>query len=318
MKTSFRPSKNRLLALLNSPREHPVIIAHRGDSFHAPENTLEAGLLAWKSGAAAWEIDVQLTRDGVPVVLHDESLLRTTNVATRFAGDPRSLDGFRISDFDFGEVRSLDAGSWFVDEQGGRRSARDFNSLEQLDPARIEFYRSGQVIIPTLYEALTLTKERDWLVNVEIKSFPEQPPRLVGQVLDVIAETDTAERILISSFDHNDIVAASSADRSYAVGILTATPLHRIGTYATDLVGAETIHLSTEILGSDSVSYRRNSSSSGLRHDIVTDLKKLAIPLLVYTVNHQANGNLACHLAEIGVDGLFTDDPSGIKERFER
>src|SRR5262249_33759263 len=102
-----RRTGNRFLTLLLSERDYPVIIAHRGDSFHAPENTIEAARLGWRSGAAAWELDVQLTRDGVPVVLHDESLARTTDVATKFAGDPRGGDGFHVSDFDFSEVRTL-------------------------------------------------------------------------------------------------------------------------------------------------------------------------------------------------------------------
>src|SRR4051794_37261026 len=83
------------LRALRRPRPgRPLIIAHRGDSSHAPENTLEAALLGRDSGADAWELDVQLTRDGVPVVVHDETLLRTTDVARRFAGDPRGDDGF--------------------------------------------------------------------------------------------------------------------------------------------------------------------------------------------------------------------------------
>src|SRR5690242_16686952 len=98
-----RLSGNRFLTLLRSPRECPVIVAHRGDSYHAPENTLEAARRGWQSGAEAWELDVQLTRDSVPVVLHDESLLRTTDVAARFADDPRGRDGFRVADFDFDE-----------------------------------------------------------------------------------------------------------------------------------------------------------------------------------------------------------------------
>ena len=102
-----------------------------------------------------------------------------------------------------------------------------------------------------------MTKEQDWLVNVEIKSFPEHPPGLVERVLDVIAETDTADRVLISSFDHDDIVEARHPDRRYSLGILTATPLYRIHDYATGLVGADTVHLSTEVVGADSISYRR-------------------------------------------------------------
>ena len=86
--------------------------------------------------------------------------------------------GFRVSEFDFDEVRSLDAGSWFVAEDGPARSARAFGSLARLDPADLAHYRSGRVVIPTLSEALLFTKEHDWLVNVEIKSFPERPRRL--------------------------------------------------------------------------------------------------------------------------------------------
>ncbi len=253
-----------------------------------------------------------MTRDGVPIVLHDESLLRTTNVATRFAGDPRGRDGFRVSDFDFDEIRELDAGSWFVADQGGPRSARDFGTLDQLDPAHIEHYRSSQVFIPTLEEALILTKEQDWLVNVEIKSFPEQPPGLVDRVLEVIAETDTADRILISSFDHNDIAAARQPHRRYGLGILLATPIHRLPEYAVNMVRVNTVHVSTEVLGAESVTYRREPSPLSLRHEVVGALRARHIPLLVYSVNHQGGGDLARHLAEIGVNGLFTDDPRGL------
>ncbi len=306
-------SQNMFLALLHATRTHPLIIAHRGDSSHAPENTLEAARLGRQAGADAWELDVQLTRDGVPVVIHDESLLRTTDVAARFAGDPRGRDGFRVPDFDFEEIRTLDAGSWFVDDNGGPRSARDFGTLDRLDPADVAHFRSGSVLVPTLEEALIFTREHDWLVNVEIKSFPDHPPGLVGRVLEVIATTGTADRVLISSFDHDDVVAAHRQGRRYGLGILLATPIHRLPDYAIDFVHSETVHVSTEVLGSESVAYRRAGTAASLRHDIVAALEGRGIPTLVYTVNHQVGGNLARHLAEIGVAGLFTDDPKGLK-----
>jgi glycerophosphoryl diester phosphodiesterase len=315
MSSPSSPSQNRFLALLRSPKPHPVTIAHRGDSFHAPENTLEAARLAWEAGAAAWELDVQLTRDGVPVVLHDESLLRTTDVAARFADDPRSGDGFRVSDFDYEEVRSLDAGSWFVDDKGGARSARDFGTLDRLAPAHIEHYRSGQVFIPTLAEALILTNEQKWLVNVEIKSFPEQPPGLVERVLEVIDETTSADRILISSFDHSAIAEVRRHGRRYGLGILLAMPIHRLPEYAANMVRANTVHVSTEVLGAESVTYRRTPDAWALRSVIVAALHSRRVPVLVYTVNHQRGGNLARHLGEIGVDGIFTDDPRGLLNR---
>jgi glycerophosphoryl diester phosphodiesterase len=306
---------NRFLTRLKVSRERPLLIAHRGDSFHAPENTLEAARLGREAGADAWEFDVQMTRDGVPVILHDESLLRTTDVAAHCAGDPRIRDGFRVSDFDFDEIRTLDAGSWFVADNGALRSARDFGTLDQIGPAEIEHFRSGSVRIPTLEEALIFTREQDWLANVEIKSFPDHPPGLVERALEVIEATSTADRVLISSFDHNDVVAAREPGRRHALGILLATPIHRLHDYAIDLVGADTVHVSTEVLGSESVAYRRIREARSLRHDIVAALEERGIPVLVYTVNHQAGGELARHLAEIGVAGVFTDDPRGLKAR---
>jgi glycerophosphoryl diester phosphodiesterase len=309
--------ENRFLALLKANRDRPLIVAHRGDSFRAPENTLEAARLGWQAGAEAWELDVQSTRDGVPIVLHDESLLRTTDVAARFPDDPRGQDGYRVSDFDWEEIDHLDAGSWFVAADGRPRSARDFGSLPSLEPHWIQQYRSGSVTIPTLADALLLTRELDWLVNVEIKSFPERPPGLVERVLDAMAETDTADRVLISSFDHEDVVAANRTGREHALAILTATPLHRIHDYAVDLVGVDTVHVSTAVLGSESIAYRQQASAQGLRHEMIALLKERNIPVLVYTVNHEGGGSLAPHLAEIGVAGLFTDDPMGLKRRFE-
>ncbi len=294
-------------------RDHPVIVAHRGDSFRAPENTLEAARLALEAGATAWELDVQLTRDGVPIILHDESLLRTTDVAARFAGDPRGQGGFHVSDFDFEEVRSLDAGSWFVAALGGPSSARDFGSLDRLDPAWVEHYGSGRVIIPTLSEALIFTREHAWLVNVEIKSFPEQPRDSVRPILSVIEETQTAARVLLSSFDHRDIAAANAPNREYALGVLVMTPLHRIHEYARDLVGADTVHLSADVVGSETIRYRRHCSPQSLEVEMLADLNLAAIPALVYTVNDFRHHGLADHMAAIGVAGLFTDDPEGLK-----
>jgi glycerophosphoryl diester phosphodiesterase len=87
----------------------PAVIAHRGASFYAPESTRAAYLLARELGADYLEMDLQRTRDGVLVVVHDDTLQRTSDVARRFperAGKP-------VSDFTLAELKTLDAGSWF-------------------------------------------------------------------------------------------------------------------------------------------------------------------------------------------------------------
>lgn len=307
---------NRFLDLLQSSRNHPVVVAHRGDSFHAPENTLEAADLAHKAGADAWELDVQLTRDGVPVVLHDASLLRTTDVAARFKNDLRSTYGFRVSDFDWNEVRALDAGSWFVDKERRPRSASSFGTLDRIEQARVDHFRSGRVVVPTLADALNFTKECDWLVNVEIKSFPECQPGLLDRVLEVVAQSDTGLQVLISSFDHEDLAASNRSGRDYALGILTWTPLYRIQEYAKSIVRVDTVHLSAASLGSESVRYRRERTARALKGEVVAGLKAERIPILAYTVNDHGPDSLAEHLAQLGTDGLFTDDPTGLGRYF--
>src|SRR5262249_51518956 len=159
-------------------RPRPLIIAHRGDSFHAPENTLDAARSGWHAGADAWELDVQLTRDGIPVVLHDESLARTTDVARRFAGDPPAPAAFPVALFDLDEIRVLDAGHWFLDPSGPPRSAAFYGTLEALPDDDRERFGSGAVRVPTLAEALEFTSQVDWLVNVELKSSPSTSLRL--------------------------------------------------------------------------------------------------------------------------------------------
>ena len=208
------------------------MIAHRGDSFHAPENTIEAARLGHEAGADGWEFDTRLTRDGAVVVLHDASLLRTTDVALRFAGDPRAASGFLVADFDLDEIGRLDAGGWFLEPQGGHRGASAFGTLDRLPADLRDRYASGAVRVPTLAEALEWTRSRDWLANVELKADLVDGPALVAAVLAEIDGAGATLDVLVSSFDH-DLVATVVRERpEVATGLLTAHPLHRPERYA--------------------------------------------------------------------------------------
>lgn len=107
-------------------------------------------------------------------------------------------------------------------------SARDFGTLASLDQSALEHFASGRVVIPTLEEDIVFTKRHDWLVNVEIKSFPERPRDSVEPILNVIAATETASQVLISSFDHRDVAAANRPGRLYGLAILAMTPLFQV------------------------------------------------------------------------------------------
>ncbi|MFJ4109828.1 glycerophosphodiester phosphodiesterase [Oerskovia enterophila] len=85
------------------------VVAHRGNSSVAPQNTLAAFEAAWRAGADSIELDVQLTADGEVVVIHDDTLDATTDGSGR-------VDGLPLAD-----VRAVDAGSWFAPAYAGQR-----------------------------------------------------------------------------------------------------------------------------------------------------------------------------------------------------
>lgn len=306
-----RGGGNRFLDALAGAPGRPLVLAHRGDSAHAPENTREAAALGRRAGADGWEFDVQLTRDGVPILLHDPSLARTTDVAGVFAGDSRADLGYLAAEFTLDEIRRLDAGSWFVDPAGGPRSASAFGTLGGLDPADRAAFGSGRVRVPTLDEALMLTAELDWLANVEVKSGHDGDFALLDAVLAAIARLGVADRVLVSSFDHAEVARAASSGTGVATGVLAATPLDRPGAYVRRL-GADAYHASAGALGAGGVAYLRGRTARALRVTDLDECRGLGVPVLAYTVNECGPGRMAGHLAEAGVAGLFTDDPRAV------
>jgi glycerophosphoryl diester phosphodiesterase len=146
----------------------PVNFAHRGASGRAPENTLEAFRLAVEAGAGGLELDVHMTRDGEIVVIHDETVDRTTDGSGAVAG------------MTLGELRNLDAGYRFSPDGGSTYP-----------------YRGRGFRIPTLaevYEELPGV-----CVNIDIK---EPQPGAENAVLQVIREANTGERSLVVSDGH--------------------------------------------------------------------------------------------------------------------
>ena len=271
-----------------------MILAHRGDSFLAPENTLEAARLGLESGADGWELDVQLTRDGVPVVFHDPSLTRTTDVSRTFAGDPRQATGFLVADFTAAEIARLDAGSWFVDPSGGPRSAAGFGTIDRLCEPLRALYASGRVRVPTLVEALAITSDLDALVNVEIKPTSGEKVAVVDAVLSEIRAARVEDLVTVSSFDHEVVSLIAARAPEVATGALVESlPESDLAAWLRS-IGADALHAPASVIG---------PSTEG-------------VPTLVYTVNDARPTGLAWQLSEKRVAGLFTDDPTSMAIRF--
>ncbi|HUJ74233.1 MAG TPA: glycerophosphodiester phosphodiesterase [bacterium] len=144
------------------------VIAHRGESGAAPENTLPAFERALRCGADGVEFDVQASQDGVPVVIHDERLERTTN-GTGWVGEQT-----------WDQLQALDAGSWFGAGFAGAR-------------------------LPRLAEVLSLFRGSGMTIHVELKTDRVPYAGLVRRVVDLVRDLGVAGQVLLSSFNHNSL-----------------------------------------------------------------------------------------------------------------
>lgn len=159
-------------------------IAHRGNSWDAPENTIAAIERAIADGADYIELDVRHTADGVLVLKHDRDMLRV-------AGDPRA-----IWEIPYEELRALDAGSWFSPAFAG-------------EP------------VPTLAEAIEVIRGRAGLY-LEPKGAP-QMPNLVPMILQELAEFDLLEETIFASLDVQDLVQAKQRQPEVRASLLVHT-----------------------------------------------------------------------------------------------
>src|SRR5918911_3997990 len=134
---------------LEQERGRVWVVGHRGAMGHCPENTPASFERGLELGADWIELDVHLSRDGALVVIHDETVDRTTN------------GHGAVRDHTLAELEALDAGSWFGADYAGQR-------------------------IPTLDEVLTWARRRDTIVDIEIKNAPVYYPGIEAAVVEAL------------------------------------------------------------------------------------------------------------------------------------
>ena len=167
------------------------VIAHRGASGYAPENTLPAFELAVGQGADAFELDVRLSRDGAPVVFHDPTLERTTDLAGPVRG--RTL----------ADLRAADAGYRFTPDRG-----------------RTQPFRGAGVRIPTLAEVLWSFPAVPVLVEVK-------EPEVQEAVRRVLLEEGAVERCVVASEDAGALKAFQEAPFAFGASAPEIAALYR-------------------------------------------------------------------------------------------
>lgn len=282
-----------------SDARQKLLIAHRGASAYAPEHTRAAYELAIAQGADYVEQDLGVTKDGVLVCLHDDSLERTTNVEEvfpdRFVETEAGVRRWMLADFTLAEVKRLDAGSWFDPRFAGER-------------------------ILTWDEAVDVVRGRAGLYP-EMKS----PARYRQRGLDMVALVAAAlERtgfarpaagarspLILQSFDPQ--VLQEMAARLPTVPRVLLVDAGMAGTWVSD-AGLERVRTFAQGIGP--------AKGILLAHpEVVARARAAGLSVTPYTFRSASTGKfpdvtaeMRYFLYELGVDAVFTDNP----DRFPR
>lgn len=229
------------------------LYAHRGASAEAPENTLAAFRRAVEVGADGIELDVHLSADGIPVVIHDETLERTTDGTGPVAA------------WSSGRLQALDAGSWFDEHFAGEA-------------------------VPTLEETLRLLSGRLRL-NLEVKE-----PRAGLAILELLRAFPHADAV-ISSFDYGVLARLRRASPELPLAMLQESGDWHRGVARAAALRAVAFHPHVGLVS----------------RPLLAVCRRLQLPVLVWTVDDPAR---ARSLARMGVAGVFTNDPAGLRGCF--
>jgi len=259
-----------------------LIGAHRGFRAHYPENTL-AAFKASIGRCHFIELDIQMSKDAVPVVIHDPLLTRTSDAAEKCR--QFGLKSLKVNDWTLPQLKTLDVGSWFLQSDPFAAMQKNEMSSELLTTVMPQ-------TLMTLEEVLLHPSLRKTPINIEIKDHQgkEQNNKVTEAVLAVINKTNTATRVLISSFNHDYLVIAKNC----APAISTAALQHRshprnLLDYLKTL-GVAAYHPADEITDAT----------------LIKKLRSAGLGINVYTVNSKKRQQ---ELFDMGATAIFTDFP---------
>ncbi|WP_111412055.1 glycerophosphodiester phosphodiesterase family protein [Billgrantia lactosivorans] len=256
-------------------RDDVAIIAHRGSSVAAPENTLSAIERANEDRANYVEIDVRLTADGEVVLFHDRSL-------QRLAGDPRILNEMTLE-----ELRRFDVGSWFGDAFVGER-------------------------IPTLAEAFAAVRGKSALM-IDMKPDPGEEAPLVDAVLDALQQETEARRECLAHVTPAQAARCGNPDVNgeTRLAVMSANVLEMIKEREPDLrvtLLAQLVMPGTlDRRSFDALGLRHNR----ITDNEIRLARELGYEVHAWTVNDRARMS---QMIDLGVDAIITDHPDRLAE----
>jgi len=253
--------------------DSPLVVAHRGASAYAPENTLAAIDRAAAMGFGWVENDVQRTKDGRLVVIHDNTLDRTTNVGRLF---PHRAP-WRVKDFTAAEIARLDAGSWFGSRYTGTR-------------------------VPTLRQYMERVSHNHQNLVLEIKN-PELYPGIEREILKLLANEGWLDpghlrnRLIVQSFSADSVRTVHDLRPGIRTAFLGTPQVAKLPAYA---------RFADQI---NSLGTKLSAGYVSALHAVDGPHGK-PLKVFAWTVN---NAGDARRMAGFGVDGIITNAPDVIR-----
>jgi glycerophosphoryl diester phosphodiesterase len=297
------------MKMILSKSNHIKIYGHRGARGDLPENTLESFKYLFENNIHAYETDILISKDFIPVITHDFRLdpSYTKDINDNWIED----ENIKIIDLTYDQILQFDVGTLNKLSKYGRK----FINQKSLQNQKI----------PKLSELLKLTSDNiveDLLINLEIKSTPieknltPEPDEMVKIIIDEVSRSNLEDRIIYSSFDWRVLREIKERDSKIPRAYLTSgargkiydkspwldfTPLHN---------GVELPELIKALGGS-----AWHPNYKDVNKEIVQISHDKGLPVNVWTVNRESD---MLRMIDYGVDGIMTDYPLKLKELCER
>ncbi len=255
-----------------------IIIAHRGYRSIRAENTIDAFKEAIGK-SDMFEFDVQFTKDFIPIVIHDDTLSRTTNIKTVFKD---KVAPFYVRNFTLSEIKELDNSSWFTKT----------DPFDTIKTGKVSFALLNTLLassISTLDDILEFIKKENFPANLEIKDSKYfDANNIAKEIADRVCEHNVTESCIVSSFNHKYLKLLKKRKKDIKIAALFEKKDHdNLLSYLKDME-VDAYHIDKLLVEKEKIS----------------TLKKNGIYTNVYTINNKQE---EVKLFEEGVKGVFTD-----------
>ena len=292
---------NLLAAPVAQAAEPPIVIAHRGASGYLPEHTLAGYELAVRLGADWIEPDLQLTRDGVLVAMHDETLERTTDAAALFA--PRD-GGYKVAEFSLAEIQTLT-----VKPTGTGRAS--YPGFTPADPA---------LRVPTFQQVIDLAKAQGLATGRTVGIYPEAKqadPAMEDAILATLLRNgyrDAPETVYLQSFSDRTLRSLDTKQRALGLEIplilLGAAITQPDGAVMLGVAGDAVLALADVAAFADGIGVTINRPANPVTANVIDQARAAGLRVHGWTFA-QPDPALAAveyrRYLEMGMDGVFSN-----------